>query len=42
MTSEPHSADVIITPFASTLDHRIPKTQGPRPALGNKTVYEEL
>ena len=42
ITSERAIDDAIITPFASNLDHRMPKTQGGRPALGNKTVYEEL
>ena len=42
MTSECPINDAIITPFAFNLSHRMPNTQGPRPALGNKTVYEGL
>jgi hypothetical protein len=42
MTSEHTSDDAIITRFASNLDHRMPKTHRARPALGNKTDYEEL
>jgi len=42
MTSERHIDDAIITPFASKLDRRMPKTQRARPALGKKTVNEEL
>jgi len=42
MTSERTVNDAIITPFASVLDRGMPKTQGARPALGNKTVYEGL